>query len=789
MVTVPTVDAATDHLGPSPLADPGTVRRPRSIRSLLLANGTLAGALALLSWPLSTRNLVPVVGLDPAWSYSLDRAVVGHIQFGTHFVFTYGPLGFLMVERLWETAPAIAAFLFWVAVSVGMFYVLLRCLRPLMPALPACVLAYLVGAVSALDRGPEILLVFAVALLVRLLTRSPHDEGVGPWALLGFLAGMAPLIKVSLSLFMITAVVIAVVCGRRHVRGVLSMLATGVGTGAAGWFATGNTLGNLPAFASHSIAIIVGYDAAQNIEQPGLQYQFAIAAVGIVLIAAFTVARCRDLPSARTVGIAIAVAEAVWVLAKESFVRHDSDHGSLFIAYVAILLAALVSARIGRVWVVAALVTSTVLTLISAGVNPLPVYRPDRAVRGFADEASALFSGSRRQALVTRARRVMQHEFGVPPPMVATMRGHTVSVDPWEQSVTWAYPGEVFDPLPVIQDYSAYTTSLDDLNAAYLEGHDAPLFILKQPNLATDNRVPIFEPPRTQVVMACRYRQVDATPGWQLLRRSANRCSDPRSISTVFTPPAGMVEVPRATRDDAVIATFSVPTPALWTIDAVVFHPPEVCVRSVQADVSGVQVNRFVVATAGDWHLLRPARTIGYSRPFMPPTFDALSFSTCGSRSPMAGVKVTFQSMAMAPFASGSRSSAFHRRAGRRRGSGVPSTASGRQQEQRVGVAPSPFLAGLLRADDGMVGRVPVGRGVAPGRLVAAAHVPALETQAQVHPLRPFAPAALAGASADGGRLDGVEVSGVSEVFAVSVGRLALRISGHLVLELAGRVA
>ena len=237
MVTVPTLDASAARLGPSPPAGPETVRRPPSTRSLLWADGTLAFVLAVLSWPLSKNDLVPRVGLDPSWRYSLDRAVVGHIQFGTHFVFTYGPLGFLMVEGLWEPAPAIGAFLFWLAVSVAMFWVLLRCLRPLMPTVLACVLAYLVGAITALDRGPEILLVFALAALVRLLTRSPPHDGLAPWVLLGFLAGMAPLIKVSLTPFMVAAVLIAVVCGRRHTRGIVAMLAADRGHGSRrhGW--------------------------------------------------------------------------------------------------------------------------------------------------------------------------------------------------------------------------------------------------------------------------------------------------------------------------------------------------------------------------------------------------------------------------------------------------------------------------------------------------------------------------------------------------------------------------
>src|SRR5690242_3818640 len=57
----------------------------------------------------------------------------------------------------------------------------------------------------------------------------------------------------------------------------------------------------------------------------------------------------------------------------------------------------------------------------------------------------------------------------------------------------------------------------------------------------------------------------------------------------------------------------------------------------------------------------------------------------------------------------------------------------GRQLEL-VDIAPSPFLARLEAPHDGMVGFVEVFRGVLVGRLIAAAHVAAFETQAKVDP-------------------------------------------------------
>ena len=63
----------------------------------------------------------------------------------------------------------------------------------------------------------------------------------------------------------------------------------------------------------------------------------------------------------------------------------------------------------------------------------------------------------------------------------------------------------------------------------------------------------------------------------------------------------------------------------------------------------------------------------------------------------------------------------------------VPCT-SGMRIADLVDEAPRPVLAGLERADDRVLGRARVRRGVAVGRVVAAADVAALEADAQVQP-------------------------------------------------------
>jgi len=161
--------------------------------------------------------------------------------------------------------------------------------------------------------------------------------------------------------------------------------------------------------------------------------------------------------------------------------------------------------------------------------NSIPSYtpRPDVAVRNLFDEAATLASPGRTAAIIEQSRRSLQDKYDIPNQMVTLMRNHTVDISPWEQTVAWAYPRIRFDPLPVIQDYSAYTPSLDQLDVNYLASSDAPRFILRQPGQAIDGRDPAFEPPATQLAIECRYHQVSGNGSWQLLERgatAADRC-------------------------------------------------------------------------------------------------------------------------------------------------------------------------------------------------------------------------------------------------------------------------
>lgn len=620
----------------------------RAVRSTWL----LAIVLMVLGWNLSKAYLVPVAGLDPSWEGALQRSLALHMHYGTQVVFTYGPLGFLNTDSLYLPIAALAAFCWNVLIGIAVFGVLLRSLRDLLPLPAAFVAAYVAGcSVWFLSRDPEVVLALAFAVAIWSITGRYDRYRWTQLAALGLMLGLFPLIKLSLGvgILVLAVIVVAFLPGDRLRSGAV-IVSAALMAFAIGWFGTGNGMSNIVPYIRHSIPIVYGYGAAMVLEPSGVSWKPWLALAVIAIVGGLTISNWRQLPHRAAVGSTLCVIVTLWLLAKEAFVRLDGGHDIIFFAFVPIIIVVL-RPRNPRVLVTGALAGSVAISYLVLGAVPSLAYRPDQSVRHFGGEVLALSTGGVRHQLESQGRSTMQATYGVPASMIQQMRGRTVDVDPWEQNVTWAYPGSKFDPLPVIQDYSAYTSSLDKLDASYLASSRAPSVILKEGPLAIDGRSPTFEPPMTQVDMECRYRQVLVSPSWQLLKRSADRCGPVRRLVSIETRASGFVHIPTVPPGEAVLATFGIPSPLGVGLESLLARPPEVCMNSRWAGGTWVGGKsfpfRFVVGTSTDLHLLQPSTKLGYSPPFVPLTIDSFSFSYCGSQREMAGVRVTFYEMPM----------------------------------------------------------------------------------------------------------------------------------------------
>ena len=560
----------------------------RVVAPVTTVNALLGALLAALTWQGTTAALAPQAGLDASWQAALAMATHHHLHFGTQIVWTYGPLGFLTTQQLYYPIPAILANLFQFGLATVTFWVLLSALRRHMTLLPALGVAYLAGyPIVAIWGGEEVVLPLVFVLTVRVLSR-PDDAFSERWAWIcfGSTAGLMILEKPAVGVAVCALAAIAVVCfpaGRRRTAGGLTLAAFGV-VFAAGWFGTGNGLGNFTAYLRAVREAAAGYSAMAIDPPSGYGNNVMLAALLGVGIIAVSCLYARRLGRRAALGIIGASSLVTWVLFKEGFVRQD-NHRLVFFASIPLIISAFVigarpagqpgTARSRSALVVAAMLGSALVAFAVVGAVPSGLLDPPASLRGFGATFRTLALPARRHHLVDQARASVRGQYGIPDAMITRIGRKTVDIDPNEQTVAWAYPDMRWDPLPTIQNYFAYTPALDQLDVHYIASSHAPQFILRQPRLSIDGRWPVFDAPSTQVAIYCNYREVDSNAAWQLLERTANRCGARREIDRVRVAFGKSVTVPKADRNHLVVASFDLHLPAWWPLVDAVYKPPQ----------------------------------------------------------------------------------------------------------------------------------------------------------------------------------------------------------------------
>ena len=650
---------AVDLAGEVPTSWPGRLVGSSLAWSLLLA---------ILAWPVPPLALNPCPGLDCSWQSSLQRSAVLGMPYGTHVIFTYGPLGFLTVPQLFEEVPAVLAFGFILGVSVGAFFVVLRGLRSALPLWAAVPTAYLAGSVAIiastsidayyyiiLPVRPQLLLVFCLAIGVALIVLDVSDRANphrGLWAAgLGALGATTTLVLPGLAGGVIVVVVAVVAVAPQTVRWLTfrSMLIGGAVAGFIGWFATGNGMSNIVPFIGNTVSIVSGYGEAMGLFNVPDRLQ-ALTLVDVLVIGALVVLAGRGRSRIAWAGLATMTVVVVWILCKESYVRPDAAHQYVFLAAAPLVVAALMGAASRRWLGVSALVVTTGVTVFAVGSFPaFKGYGPLTVAHNFASEVNSLVVTSRRAAITNGQRNWMAVELAVPPAMVARMRGHCVDVDLNDQVVTLAYRGIGYCPLPVPQGYAAYTSRLDRADTQDLTGASGPQQILRQVGSGSPTILPppgAWSPPLAELTMECRYIQVAVSTGWQLTSRVSDRCGHPVLVRTVVGRQGQWVQVPPAVPGTAVLATFSVSYPTIWSIDSLLLRSPALYATVVlHGDVPDYY--QFVPALEQDLHVIRPASTLGYAAAFAPPDIDSITVSAGGVHPRPGRMVIDFYRMTM----------------------------------------------------------------------------------------------------------------------------------------------
>jgi hypothetical protein len=577
---------------------------------------------ALLGWRIGMNP--PGVGLDPSWNAGLAMGVEQALHWGKDIVFTYGPLGFLQTQLVWFTGQTVLSFLYsglvYVVFCVGLVWALRR-----LPLVLACVAAFACVTVLPLLEMSLLSAVFACFwLLEEGAERTPRQLDAFVVAGATF-AAPAALIKLSTGPLVALVLLIALIGARAGARRVVAYLVLLAAELLVLWWATGQSLGDVPAFVSHTIEISSGYSSAMLRSTDVAAWKVAAAsaaamALTVALVLAAWRAPWRD-DRGRRAGTVV-VALAAFAIYKEGIVRVDAGHLTVLFANATVLWVA-VGFGAGRSWwvpAIAVLVFALSLPLRPAGTAENLDFVAN--LRFAVDQARSLVSPGRRAEAMESGRQGMQGTYALGPGALRALRGHSVAVEPWEIAAAWAYDLD-WRPLPIFQNYSAYTPKLDRLNAEEVEDPGGPERLLRENQLMVDAEFPTadlddrfggWDPPEQARAVLCNFTPLWEDERWQVLGRVGDRCSGEREIGSVSAVAGEAVDVPTPGPGEVVFARIhGAGVSGLERIQAFLFHA-----ASRHAVVNGEARYRLVPETAGDGLLLRAAPGIVKPGPFDP---------------------------------------------------------------------------------------------------------------------------------------------------------------------------
>lgn len=561
-----TADTSTVRSSPDPSGDGGAApgdagpsRRPRPpVDWLWIAIATVVG------WPVTSH--VPFRNLDRSWQYAMSAIHGIDAGFGDPVVFNYGPLGFVASPMVGTGAPffvASALLLVLVAGTSSLLYAALR-LRAVTPMVAGPATA-VVMLVAPTDQPVELcVLAGIVYVVVRTASATAAPFTSVEWWTMGAVVVALTMIKVSVGPALAVALVLTAAAAGR--RAFAHAVGAAVVSTCAIWLVTGQSLGDLLDWLGGVAQVSIGHVSAMSKSDPDRNWQYAtmtVVVVGAIIIAAPAVRgvlrdRQRDERLAVVAAVVIS-AFLAWFLFRQGFTRHASRSRMTFLSAIW-MMAVLVpwrrlvpSARVAGGCIVTVALASF---FVADGRSVVTMLDPTEPVAEFARSAAYAVDGPRRDTVERSARDAARADYAIPQQMLDRVGSASVHVDGTEIVATWAFDLS-WAPMPSLQRYLGYTTDLDGRNAAWLESDDAPDFVLREFGGTIDGRLPTAESPAFQVALFCRYEPVDASPGWQLLERTRDRCGEPVEVVSQRVAAGEIVTVPEVDPDAALLVAYA----------------------------------------------------------------------------------------------------------------------------------------------------------------------------------------------------------------------------------------
>jgi hypothetical protein len=566
---------------------------------------------AVSAWPPS--SFAPSAGWDGGWMTGLQLAQARGLDWGREIAFTYGPLGFIAVPQVWNLTSLVGGFVYAglavASITVAPYLVLSR---QSSRAFAFALAGALALAAPTQIFVPELLslgaLLFAIASYQDALSLRPITLA----GLIGALTAIQALVKPPVAAIAVLACVLVVLAPKRGaLQRAGAAAASFVIVFVAGWLAaTHQSVLDLDEWFASVIDLARYYSEAMFVVPLEGGYQYIAAALLVAGLVGYVARFAIRIPSRRSVVAVILVAFALWITAKEAFVRQDI-HSALFMFTIP-ALAAVVRTRRAATRPLALLVAiGLVFTTLATGSTLAAELDPGPSLKSALRQLTYIAFKEQRRSATEAARAQLVAGYAIPDSVLRTVSGRKVHVDPYETSLAWAYRFH-WRPAPVFQRYQAYTARSDRSNAATLaSSSDGPQRIVRQESTGLDGRNLLWDSPRYMLTLVCLYRQEQVVPPWQVLSRVSPRCGPIHYRAPASFRADTEIVVPRASRQEVVVVWLRWHQSFYDRLRAAIFRPA----GPVVVNAGGIDYRIPTLQVAGPL-LLRVPETVGWAPEF-----------------------------------------------------------------------------------------------------------------------------------------------------------------------------
>ena len=549
--------------------------------------------------------LMPGPSLDESWIFGINQAVAQGLAIGRDIVFTAGPYAAIYTGSF-HPGPDHLMLLggLYLGLSFGLALILATAGRRW--TLLTALWVVLAGLMHSRD---ALFLAYPLFVAVFCFRSTLGSDDIGPGPRRGLVLtvalflpfGLLAAIKgtfLMLSLAVAALAVMLFVTGRRWRLAFAVVASVGTST-ALFWMLAGQSLTDLPRYFMAIAEVSSGYTEAMALPGAAREIVYYLVAAAVTLAA---ILGERLIPGRHRAFLFLAMAAFLFLAFKGSFVRHD---GHATLAGVSILIGALALALAvpQSRWVAA----SIFLTLFAWAY--IDSHYANTSTRGLSTRLGATYTTAWQgiKNRITRPDALQQEYLAAVDRMrsQAKIRPLQGTTDIYAHGLSQLIAsGNTWNPRPVFQSYSAYTTALAIRNSEHLVGDQAPdniVFRLEP----IDDRLPSLDDGTSWPNLLTHYRLEAAENDWLYLRKldKAAPVAQGRVIKDGRFSMRETVPVPDSSV--AVFASISIRPTLRGKVAAIVYKPRQLQITVNLADGTS-RTHRLISGMARAGFLLSP---------------------------------------------------------------------------------------------------------------------------------------------------------------------------------------